>query len=227
MGAQVIPNMKTIKVNIGLRQIYADSIVTTGQLRNGSGLKQTVLATKKIAEELEYGKGPWDMKPMLLGGPKARVGKNGKYNIIPFRHGTSDSYSPNSNFKPMPKNVYSNARQLKASVKQGNAMKWGGRLPAQGPAGQNKTSGYQHKNNIHEGMVRIEKTYRAATQSKYMTFRVVSSNSDPSSWIHPGYQAHNIASSVADFCRPAIEQMIGEAAAADLQQAIVSIGLGR
>lgn len=226
MGAEQIPGAKTPKANINLRRIYADSILTEKQVAGMGSFSQRIAATKKIAEQLEHGTGPWDMKPMLLGGPKSRVGKNGKYNIIPFRHGTSDSYSPNSNFTPMPKNVYRQARELKASVKQGNAMKWGGRLPAQGPAGQNKTTGYQHKNQIHEGMVRIEKTYRAATQSQYMTFRVVSERSAAGSWIHPGYEAHNIAQGVAAFCKPAVEQMIGDAAAADIQQAIVSIGLG-
>lgn len=225
MGTQTVPGMKQISSNIGLRKIYAGSIVLGRQLRSGSGLTQSVLATSKIAQQLEHGTGPWDMKPMLLNGPKARAGKNGKYNIIPFRHGTNDSYSPNSNFKPMAKDIYAKARQLKASVKQGNGMKWGGRLPAQGPAGQNKTTGYQHKNEKHEGMVRIEKTYAKATQSQYMTFRIVSEKSDPNSWIHPGYQAHNIARNVSDFCKPAVEQMIGAAAEADLQQVVIRMGL--
>lgn len=225
MGTQVVPGMREVKQNIGLRKLYADNIVTGKQLTNGQGFSQSIVAIKQIAEQLEHGTGPWDMKPMLLNGPKARVGKNGKYNIIPFRHGTDDSYSPNSNFKPMSKDIYAKARELKASVKQGNGMKWGGRLPAQGPAGQNKTSGYQHKNNIHEGMVRIEKTYKAATQSKYMTFRIVSEKSDPGSWIHPGYKAHNIAKSVSEFCKPSVEQMIGAAAEADLQQVVITMGL--
>lgn len=225
MGNQTIPGARPLRVNIGLRKLYADSIVTSSQVAGQGNISQRILATAKTAQDLEHGSGPWDMKPMLLNGPKARVGKNGKYNIIPFRHGTSAEHAPNNNFKTMPKDVYQKAKQLKASIKQGNAMKWGGRLPAQGLPGQNKTSGYQHKNQIHEGMVRIEKTYRAATQSKYMTFRVVSSKSDPGSWIHPGYKAHHIAQGVADFCRPAVEDMVGKAAEADLRQALVSIGL--
>lgn len=225
MGAQPLPGMKPITQNIGLRRLYADNIVTTRQLVNGSSLSQSIVAIKKIAEQLEHGTGPWDMKPMLLNGPKARVGKNGKYNIIPFRHGISDKHAPDSNFKTMPKNVYQQARQLKASVKQNNAMKWGGRLPAQGTPGHNPTSGYKHKNDKYEGMVRIEKTYRAATQSQYMTFRVVSERSAPGSWIHPGYQAHNVAKAVSDFCKPAVEQMIGQAAEADLMSAIINIGV--
>ena len=225
MGATDIPGVKPIRLNINLRRLYADSIVTDKQLVGMGSVSQRILAAKKIAEQLETGTGPWDMKPMLLNGPKARFGKNGKYNIIPFRHGTGDKHAPDNNFKTMPKKVYEQARQLKASVKQGNAMKWGGKLPAQGAPGSNPTSGYRHKNQKHEGMVRIEKQYKAATQSQYMTFRVVSEKSAPGSWIHPGYEAHYIARGVSDFCRPAVEALIGAAAEADLQRAIVTIGL--
>jgi hypothetical protein len=217
MGAIQVPGAKQPAVNIGLRKLYADNIVLNN-MRTGQGsVAQEVVALKQIAKDLEDGKGPWNMKPMLLNGPKARVSKKGvKYNIIPFRHGTSDNYSPNSNFRPMPVDIYKQARDLKASVKQGNAMKWGGKLPATGKPGQNPTTGYQHKNDIYEGMVRIEKTYAKTTQSKYLTFRVVSSKSDPMSWWHPGYEAHHIAQGVSDFCRPAVNEMIRSAAMADL-----------
>lgn len=223
MGQQPLPGAKPVKLDINLRRLYADSIVTGRQLRHSDGLQQSVIATKKIAEQLENGTGPWDMKPMLLGGPKARVGKNGRYNIIPFKHGTGGNQD--SNRKAMPTQVYQQARQLKATIKQANAMKYGGRLPAQGKPGQNPTTGYQHKHDKYEGMVRVEKKYGKATQSQYMTFRVVSEKSDPDSWIHPGYQAHNIAKGVSDFCKPAVERMLRDAATADLQEIIVNIGV--
>jgi hypothetical protein len=228
MGTQIVPGMREITQNVGLRQLYANNIVLSEQLQGGSNISQRVLAIKKIAQDLENGTGPWDMKPMLLGGPKARMGKNGKYNIIPFRHGTSSGYSPNNNFPTMPKDVYKQARELKASVKSGNGIKWGGRLTGtegKYAPGHNPTSGYQHKNGKYEGMVRVEKTYAKATQSKYLTFRIVSEHSAPGSWIHPGYKAHHIASSVEAFCRPAVESMIMAAANADLQNAVINMGV--
>ena len=217
MGAVQVPGARPLTCNIGLRQLYAGSITLDSMIVGQGNVARRVVALKQIARDLEDGKGPWDMKPMLLNGPKARVSKKGtKYNIIPFRHGTSDNYSPNSNFPPMPKDIYQQARELKASVKQGNAIKWGGRLPAIGSPGQNATTGYQHKHDIYEGMVRIEKTHAKATSSKYLTFRVVSSKSDPMSWWHPGYEAHHIAQGVADFCRPAVTEMVRDGAVADL-----------
>jgi hypothetical protein len=193
-------------------------------MAGSSGASISVFTLKKIAEELENGKGKWDMKPALLNGPKAKMGKKGKYNIIPFRHGTSNEHAPNNNFKTMPQEIYRQARQLKASVRSGSGMAWGGRLPATSAAASNPTTGYQHKSDVHKGMVRIEKKYKSATQNKYMTFRVVSSNSDPASWWHPGYEAHHIARGVGEYCKPAVEQMLHAAAQQDLVDAIVNIG---
>lgn len=227
MGTLQVPGARDPKVNIGLRKLYADSISVGPQAVSPGGVIQRIHAAALIANDLENGRGPWDMKPMLLNGPKARVSKKGtRYNIIPFRHGASNSFAPSSNAMPMPKGIYQQARELKASVRQGTAMKWGGRLPATGTPGKNPTTGYQHKHDVYEGMVRIEKTYEKATQSKYMTFRIVSEKSDQKSWWHPGYQAHHIAKGVSDYCRPAVEGMIKAAAERDLQSAIDSISLG-
>lgn len=228
MGTTQVPGATNPSVNIGLRQIYAESITLGRMLVGQTGTSQSVVAIKKIAEDLENGKHPWDMKPMLLGGPKARVGKNGRYNIIPMRHGTSAKYSPNSNFTPMPTDIYKQARQVKASVRNGNKMSWGGRLTGteqKYAPGHNPTTNYAHKNGKYEGMVRIEKQYAKATQNKYMTFRIVSDKSDPMSWWHPGYEAHHIAQGVSDFCRPAVEQMVREAAEQDVANVIISMGV--
>lgn len=228
MGTTEVPGARPLSVNLALRKLYADNIVLNNMLVGGGSIAQKVIALKQIANDLENGKGPWDMKPMLLNGPKARISKKGiRYNIIPFRHGTSANYSPNSNAAPMPRGIYQQARELKASVMAGNKMTWGGKLPATSKPGQNPTTGYQHKNDIHEGMVRIEKTYGKTTQSKYMTFRIVSEKSDPKSWWHPGYEAHHIAKGVSEYCRPAIEEMLKAAATRDLQDAIeLTIGVG-
>ena len=217
MGQIQVPGATTPRVNVGLRDIYAKSITLDKMLVGQGSTSQKVIALAQIARDLENGKGPWDMKPMLLNGPKARVSARGvKYNIIPFRHGTSDNYAPNSNFNTIPKTIYAKARELKATLQQANKMAYGGRLKSHFGTGINLTTGYEHKAPIHEGMVRIEKTYAKATQSKYLTFRIVSANSDPLSWWHPGYQAQHIAQAVTNFCRPGIEEMIQEAAIADL-----------
>jgi hypothetical protein len=227
MGTARVPGARPLKVNFGLRDIYAKSIILDPMIAGQGLVTRRVVATKQIARDLEDGKGPWDMKPMLLNGPKSRIGKKGnRYNIIPFRHDTSDNFSPNSNFRPMPQDIYQQARKLKASVRQGKGMKWGERLPATGTPGQNPTTGYQHKADVYEGMARIAKSYEKAAQSKHLTFRVVSANSDPQSWWHPGYEAHHIAQGVAEFCRPAVSEMVREGAIDDLLNvASLSVGM--
>lgn len=228
LGNTPVAGMRPLTVNIQLRQIYANSIALNTMIKGGGTISQRVIATAKIAEQLEKGSGPWDMKPMLLGGPKARMGKHGRYNIIPFRHGTSQASGSNSNFPTMPKDVYQQARQLKASLRAGKKTAWGGRTTgteAAHPAGRNATTHEPHKAGKYEGMVRVEKTYAKATQSKYLTFRVVSDNSPAGSWIHKGYPAHRIAEAVTTYCRPAIEKMVTEAAQLDLQDTILSMGV--
>lgn len=239
MGAIPLPGVPEIRANIALRQLYANSIVIGDQLAipEAGFLRRNIIATKQIAIDLEYGKGPWDMKPMLLGGPKARVGKNGRYNIIPFRHGTSARHGQNANFKTMPKDVHGQAKALRPSFAmmvptrvrlpggkietsmQPKGLKWGDRLrgtEAAHPARHNPTTGYQHKSGIYEGMYRIRKRYERATQSKYMTFRIVSDKSDPKSWWHPGYKPHHIVRGVSEYCQPGVEAIIREAAVKDM-----------
>lgn len=240
LGAATIPGVPEVKANINLRRLYADSIVLGDQLAvpEAGFLRSHIIATKRIAVDLEYGKPAWDMKPMLLHGPKARVSKKGKlYNIIPFRHGTSAAHGRNTYFPTMPKDILQQAKNLAPSVAmmqprrvrlpggkiqtsmQHVGTKWGGRLTGtenRHPSGQNPTTGYQHKTGRYEGMVRIQKTYDKATQSKYMTFRVASENSDPASWWHPGYKAHHIAKGVSEYTKPTVEAMLRQAAIADM-----------
>ena len=166
MGAMRLPGVPEIRANVNLRKIYADSIILGQQLNTPTAIRGIVLATSSVASDLENGKGPWDMKPGLLGGPKARVSKNGtRYNIIPFRHAVPGGTSNTAVGRTMPQSIYKKARELRA----GQQLRGTERAFA---PGQNKTTGYQHKNGPYEGMQRIEKTYERATQSKYLTFRL-------------------------------------------------------
>jgi hypothetical protein len=54
-----------------------------------------------------------------------------------------------------------------------------------------------HSSSLYEGMIREEKTYSKATQSQYMTFRMITENplsqTDPRKWQHPGIKAKRLA----------------------------------
>lgn len=91
-----------------------------------------------LPNAIENGLEPYDMKPGLLHGPHAKMGKNGPYNTVPFRHGTPGTTGRNVG-APMPVTgttktgrpqslVYNAARKLEASVElPGGKTKWGGK----------------------------------------------------------------------------------------------------
>lgn len=187
------------------------------QLRRGDATFATIVLTGWLPNAVEMGWSGGDMKEALLKARTARTSKDGRrYVAIPFRHGTpgttgrsfgqmggpdqrhpgadgSSPLSPASGAK-LGRDIHRAAKRLGATTSHPqHGTAWGDRLAA-GTGGarplQNKNSGYKHKTDIYAGMVRKEKTYAGATQSSYWTFRMVSENSDPASWQHPGIQAH-------------------------------------
>lgn len=181
---------------------------------------------------IEKGWAGGDMKPWLLNGPNSRpIAGGGRMNIIPFRHGTPGTTG--RNFPPMGSQytsrtvgahpqmqagtmtrnaaarlgnqVYARARNLKPTVGHPEGgTKWGDRLPA-GLAPKLKE---RHATDIFAGMVREVKVYESAEQSQYMTFRAVSSNSDPQSWIHPGIPRHAFFEKAAPEVAEAAEKLL-------------------
>jgi hypothetical protein len=194
----------------------------------GDKLHGRVTASASYAQQIEDGQDPHDMKPGLLGGKSARIGKKGqRYNIIPFRHNTPGQ---DKLAQPMPLEVYNRAKKLAFSQVTGSRMgknargetverktyHWGGRLGETkigwrsriGPPGHE----YTHTTSIFSGMVRMGQP----KQASYMTFRVVSDNSPANSWWSPGVEPRPIAEAVAEQVRPQAEAMIREAFEADL-----------
>jgi hypothetical protein len=179
-----------------------------------------------MANLIENGQEAIDMHDTLLGpnvpvvkpgqGPGKREKKDGSgyYRAIPFRHST-----PNANgitgqkmgsayqgvvadAQKLGKEVYKKAKALSGSTSApGEKTQWGGRLEG-GLAPLLKA---HHKSDIYQGMVRMEKTYKNATQSSYMTFRMISTGSD--GWIRPATQGKNLSDKVAVF----IEQLAPQA----------------
>lgn len=162
--------------------------------------KGAVVLTGELANNIESGKEAYDLKPFFLNGPNAKQGKNGsKYNTIPFTHGTPNALPENfSNI--MPEEVYEVAKNK--PIREGKNSSEGikkSELPLkfQQPQvkkiqmpGTNAIVEYQHKHSIHEG---IRKQKDSVTkQNSYVSFRRVSEKSDPSSWIHPGFEKRDL-----------------------------------
>lgn len=156
---------------------------------DSDGFIGSVELNGKLPNMVETGFSPFDMKVGFGKSSKVKKTKSGGwYLTIPFRHSTPNS---NGSFgSPMPKSVYNVAKKLFPN----------GRMSTKGNLGRSWT-GYQHKSNIYDGLQRIVKSYKKATQSQYYTFRRVSNNSDPTSWHHPGFSGVNIARSIMPFAQ--------------------------
>ena len=182
----------------------------------------------KLPNDIENGKGPYDMKPGLLAGPNAKTGKGGnRYNTVPFRHGTPGSTGKRVG-APMPQThttpkgraasfIYTAAKRLSPSIETGaGKTAWGGRtgdfggygIRTQLPVAGGRPGAYTWKTSPYDSMVKIAKTYKSATQNQYVTFRRVSDKSDPNSWWHPGIQARHFATKVANYIRGQIERLL-------------------
>lgn len=188
---------------------------------NMKGNEAIISLVGNLPNKIENGGNPYDMKPGLLGGPHAKIGKGGnRYNIIPFRHGTPGSkdrtignqmpttgYTKAGNPKSI---VYTTAKKLAPSLggaAPGGKTAWGGRtgdfgglgirsaLPVEG----GRPGAYTWKHSPYESMYKISTFYRKVAQNQYTTFRVVSDNSDPNSWWHPGFKAMNLARMVQSY----------------------------
>lgn len=167
----------------------------------GDGVK--IVLEGVIPNMVEHGWPGGDQRAFLLNSPKARTAKDGsKYLAVPFRHGTPGTSGRNVG-APMPASIHAAAKQLEPSLSAPNGgTKWGGRLK---PTSQGVTPKAAkilstkakpwHATSVYMGMVRKEKTYERATQSSYMTFRMISSRVRRAAqhWYHPGITPRRFA----------------------------------
>lgn len=136
----------------------------------GATLSAEVYLEGTWAKKLELGYSSYDMKPFFARSDKKKRAKNGGwYMDVPFRHTTPAATGRNG--MPMPSSVYARARNLPP----------GGRLP--------NTMGN------FGGMKRVKES-NTSSRSAYMTWRRVSDNSSPDSFIHPGYKGANVMDKV-------------------------------
>lgn len=180
--------------------------------------KGAIVLTGRLNNMLENGVGAFDMKKGFQGNPngKLKTTKDGGwYLTIPFRMASAGALGESEAFSSvLPDEVYQIAKTLKGTsarqtepekgkVFSGTSLK-SSDLPSKyqipkSRAGvsnietQKTFDEYVHKTSIYVGLVRNEKTYEKATQGSYVTFRRVSSKSDPSSWINRGIVAYNLA----------------------------------
>ena len=185
------------------RQEYINSLI----LGDDGFLTSKVTLVGELPNDLEQGKGPWDMKPSFANSSKKKMTKSGGWFLtIPFRHAIPGSVGESSIFSSvLPSSVM---KEMKAASDDKFRSMTGATsvsLPTKNLPQEFQTKGvrkellnketnevfkaYAHKTAQYAGLTRISKQYESASQSQYMTFRRVSDKSDPDSWIHPGFTA--------------------------------------
>jgi hypothetical protein len=201
---------------------------------DGDPLTGRVSADTPYAEAIEKGVAAHDMKPALLGGPRARLAKDGtRYAIVPFRHNTPGAGATG---QAMPVDVYQRARKLDFTAVTGHrpdrnprgetvqraVYRHGGQLRMRGVGHveeyQRSRIGppehrYTHQSSIYSGMVKTG----AKGQAGYMTFRVVSERSPENAWWHPGTPPRPISEAVAQMAEKDVTELIRQGFEKDME----------
>lgn len=180
----------------------------------GDAFTGEVATTSPHGRIVEEGIRPFDIKRGLLTSSKAKISADGKgkYITVAFRHNTPGN---DSVAEAMPQHIYSEAKQLMYSRKNGILRKWwtgqqyswGGnignkpegmqsKLTNQGGNGYRggKQDQYTWQTGKYSGMVKMGKP----KNTSYMTFRRISTNSDPKAWLHPGVPPRPVRAAVIE-----------------------------
>ncbi len=209
---------------------YYESLFTSDALSMSTPLSASIVSLYPGAQRIEDGYASFDMKPGLLSGKSARMGKNGPYAVVPFRMmtpnkgGTGSQKDARAHGATMPAAVYRQVKRTGTYRDPGNArlgQQTGQRskLPSvvnlQAVArniAEPMAGGYTWKYGKFHNMKRVVKQYNGATQSTYWTFRAVSAMSDANSWIHPGQAANPIIDAVIDATHETVTSIIMQGA---------------
>lgn len=120
----------------------------------------------------------YDMKAAILAGPRSlHIGAKGqRYKHVPFRH---HPYSKVA-YPGRRGQIQNEVRRVISEYGLDKIIKASGNKALQG-----KVASVTSKDIMPEvrGLTKYQKTYRKKTESTYMTFRTISDNSPPGSWV--------------------------------------------
>ena len=188
------------------RSRYLDSLVLVDE-----GLMKGAVVLRDddpIVMMLEEGASEYNLKESFAkSGKKKMKSDGGWYLTIPMRYATPTALGESEIFAGvLPQEIYNKVKSVDTPMPTGAGMRSEGLkiedIPAQY---QEKTirsaipqskllqarQEYISKSSKYEGLVKVKDTETG--KSGYMTFRRVSDKSDPSSWVHSGFEKRNFA----------------------------------
>jgi len=157
-----------------------------------------------LPNALECGHPPWDMKPFLLKGRKAKRDKRGRpYTTVPFGLKAPGGGDRGPSPPVMPSSIYKRASQLQYGQSMNLPKKYEGYgIRTRLTPDIKKWDSYTWKTSPFQGITKIQRFSgdpmsryvatggkRAGMRSGYQTYRRVSKASDPNSWLHPGFRS--------------------------------------
>lgn len=158
-----------------------------------TGVEITVKSEREEAENA-----PVDLKPGLLSGRSSKISKKGiRYAVVPFRKRTPGR--GRGGLYTLPHDVYRVSR-MGGTIKPGTEM--GERFRRIGYGGEEWTTG---------PFAGLTKYAGGGAGSSYFTFRTVTENSPPLSWIRPPFLARQeVVQGVEDFLSDVIPNIIND-----------------
>lgn len=176
-----------------------------------------------LHSRIEFGGPAYSIRDAWLrGGARGgRMGRNGQYIIIPFRHGSGESVHFQMNLNPNVKRLARGGAVTERRYQQGMANPWSSAATAHqrhhGPTTALGLGPRYRKSAESTGrgqytwaraiLAGVKRTGRAG-HTQYVTFRTMSEASDPSAWVVPALPANPVAQSVLTYVRERMTQRI-------------------
>lgn len=186
LGSQLIDSISNtfynaLKINVNNKLKSARAIYLKGlSLKKLDSLTSEITLSGWLPNALEEGINEFDLKEGFSKSDKIKISSTGDwYLTIPFKHSIPSSSGETG--KPLPKEIYNIVKKQKTPLKESQIPE-SYRVKELKELANGKT--YEHKSSIYQGVKKSE-------EGGYISFRRASGNSDPNSWIHPGFEARD------------------------------------
>ena len=195
---------------------YARSI----RIHSHTYFSAEVVSDSMVGKSLQEGSPQKDMKPDLVGGPKARTSEDGeRYNIIPFRHKIDKLKRVNITNDVGNVSLYSLARELKQQEVTGTKKDDMGvkRLTYRNWSKEKSLSLKDKRYDRYHGLVRMsQNTPGSQVRSKYLTFRIVTL-AQSGKWVRRSIPPWDIVGVIVSKTKNKVDEIINQGIMKDLE----------